>query len=359
MFLPSKLPSLGRAEETAEYCRFFAAKDRRDFIRRPNEIFAFLTFAVGVGGREEAAVRAGHLSQYVVECFLGNAPVQASAGRLVGIQIQAGEQCVVVEHLLEVGHQPEGVGRVAVEAASDLVVDAAAGHLLQGELQHLQGAVVVAVGVVAEEHFEGHWLREFGSIADAPVLVVEIGGQRRIGLVENVDAEKGVAAGQLGGAAHLLGQLPGNPVDLRPVGAVGAGRGLQKPGEPWDIVAVDRREVGAAEKGLAVGGEEDGHRPAAAARQHLDRLHVDGVQVGPFLPVHLDVDEILVHHGGDDVALEGLALHDVAPVAGGIADAEQDGLVLGPGPLQRLFAPGVPVDRVIGVLEQVGAGLVN
>src|SRR5690606_16414818 len=55
------------------------------------------------------------------------------------------------------------------------------------------------------------------------------------------------------------------------------------------------REVGAAEERPAVGGEEHGHRPPALAGQCLDGLHVDVVDVGPLLPVDLDVDEQLVH----------------------------------------------------------------
>ena len=55
--------------------------------------------------------------------------------------------------------------------------------------------------------------------------------------------------------------------------------------------------------------------------------------------------------------LERLVLHHVAPVAGRVADREQDRPVLLAGAGERLVAPGVPVDRVLGVLEQVGAGL--
>ena len=117
--------------------------------------------------------------------------------------------------------------------------------------------------------------------------------------------------------------------------------------------------VGAAVEGTAVGGEEDGHGPAAGAGHGLHRLHVDGVDVGPLLPVDLDVDEQLVHEGGRGLVLERLVGHHVAPVAGGVADGEQDRLVLGAGPLEGLVAPRVPVDGVVLVLLEVGARLVR
>ena len=52
-------------------------------------------------------------------------------------------------------------------------------------------------------------------------------------------------------------------------------------------------------------------------------------------------------------------LHDVAPVAGGIADAEEDGFIFRLGLFEGFRAPGIPVDGVVGVLEEVGAGLVG
>ncbi len=129
--------------------------------------------------------------------------------------------------------------------------------------------------------------------------------------------------------------------------------------EARHAAALVGREVGAAVEGHAVGVEEDGHRPAALAAHRLHRLHVDRVDVGALLAVDLDVDEVLVHVGGGLRVLEGLALHHVAPVAGRVADREQDRAVLLARPLQRLGAPGVPVDRVVAVLQQVRAGLLG
>ena len=46
----------------------------------------------------------------------------------------------------------------------------------------------------------------------------------------------------------------------------------------------------------------------------------------------------------------------IAKMAGGIADRQQDRLVLGARFDQRLRAPGIPVHRVGGVLQEIGAG---
>jgi hypothetical protein len=117
------------------------------------------------------------------------------------------------------------------------------------------------------------------------------------------------------------------------------------------------RVVGAAEERLTVRRQEDGHRPATVAGERDDRVHVDRVEVGPLLAVHLDADEVLVHHTRGQRVLERLALHHMAPVARCVADREQDGLVLVARLLERRLVPRLPVDGVVRVLQQVGRRL--
>ncbi len=62
-----------------------------------------------------------------------------------------------------------------------------------------------------------------------------------------------------------------------------------------------------------------------------------------------------VEHPGDLLVLEGFVGHDVAPVTGGVADGEEDRLVLGSGPGEGGLAPGIPVHGIFRVLEKVGA----
>ncbi len=133
--------------------------------------------------------------------------------------------------------------------------------------------------------------------------------------------------------------------------------GLEHHPEARHALARLRREVGAAVEGDAVGVAEDRHRPAAVAGHLLHGLHVDRVDVGALLAVDLDRDEVLVHEGGRRVVLERLALHHVAPVAGRVADRQQDRRIALGGQRLRLLAPGEPVDGVVLVLEQVRRGL--
>ena len=118
-------------------------------------------------------------------------------------------------------------------------------------------------------------------------------------------------------------------------------------------------EVGTGEeRHLVVRCQKHRQRPAAGTpgQQRVCGL-VNLVEIGPFFAIDLDIDELLVHlHGGLRV-LERLVGHDMAPVAGGITDRQQDRLVFAARFFQRFRAPRVPVDRVVGVLQQVGTGL--
>ena len=118
-------------------------------------------------------------------------------------------------------------------------------------------------------------------------------------------------------------------------------------------MTIGRREIGAAEKRLEFRREKDIQRPAAGAGRGLDESHVNLVHVRPLLAVHLDADEMFVENPGNLFVLERFAFHDVAPVAGRVADAEEDRLVFRARPGERLITPGEPVHGIVRVLEQV------
>lgn len=111
-----------------------------------------------------------------------------------------------------------------------------------------------------------------------------------------------------------------------------------------------RREVGAAVYWLAVGGEPYVEGPAAAAGELLNEFHVDAIDVGAFFTVYFDADKVFVEVGRCVGIGEGLAIHDVAPVACGVADGDEDWFVLGACGFEGFVSPGVPIYGVVCVL---------
>ena len=124
---------------------------------------------------------------------------------------------------------------------------------------------------------------------------------------------------------------------------------------PGDLAlpTIFRREVGAAEEGTSVGEAEAVERPAAMAVNHLYGVHHELVDFRAFLAVDLDADEVLIHQLRDIGLLERFPGHDMAPVAGGVADRDEHGFTLGLGLGKSLSAPRPPVHGVSRVLFQV------
>ena len=218
-------------------------------------------------------------------------------------------------------------------------------------------ASVVAAQVHAQEKLERRGGRELRRAAPAAPLPVELPLERPRRLAEHALGERIGRGPELGRLAHGVDDRRRLARDVSAALAIGVGDRSQHLLEAGQPVPRLGRVVRPPEERLTLGREEHGHRPAAVPGERDDSVHVERVDVGPLLAVDLDADEALVHQRGRVLVLERLALHHVAPVAGGVADGEEDRLVLGARLGKRLVAPGEPVHRVARVLEQVRARL--
>ena len=252
-------------------------------------------------------------------------------------------------------HKPVGVHRIAGKAAAELIVDAARGHGVARVQHHPLGLVVLEAFRAAQQKRGLAWLRKFRRAPKAAVLRIVGFLEQPSRAPQNFRGEDRVGRGRVGGGEFQPGvnfiRRRGNiamavPPDGRDL--------LQHGNKTAAAVTLFRREISAAEKRLAVGRQENIQRPAARAGGALHERHVNLVHVRPLLAVHLDADEMFVENLGGRLALEGFPLHDVTPMAGRVADAEEDGFVFGARLRERLVAPREPVHGVMRVLEQVG-----
>ena len=251
------------------------------------------------------------------------------------------------------------VHRIAVEATAELVVNAAAGHFVQRQLDDVEEVFVAAVVPVPQQAVEVGGVGEFRLRAEAAVHHVHVAGEGAHTVRYEIERQIAAAGRKARKFLHGLANLSGALDDVLLAVVIGIGQGAQETRKAGAAVAVVGRKVGAAVEGFLVRGEEHGQRPAALPGEQLHGGLVDVIQVGTFLAVHLDVHEVRIHQRGNLLILERFALHDVAPVAGGVADGQQNGPVLGVGFVERLRSPGIPVDRIVGVLQQIGAGFVD
>ncbi len=317
---------------------------------------------VGVEADDEAAVGALPGGYEVVEDGAAHALQRRVAERAARLEVDGGELGVVVERLLEVGDVPGAVRGVAVEGARQVIADAPAAEPIEGERE-------VVLHVV-------HRRRTAGQSLDPAQLGEEEGRVGELAALAEaaLDHVAGRAEREHGGAEHVLGELAA----LAPAIRVGGDLGEQLaavPGEARGVVAEalidlaehvgeagaaslgDAREVGAAEDGLEVRREDHRERPACRLAQPLHRLDEERVEIGPLLAVDLDGDEAGVEEARGVVVLEGLLLHHVAPVAGGVAHGHEEEAALAARAIEGLGAPRVPVDGVVRVLLEVRARL--
>ncbi|MCG3771005.1 MAG: hypothetical protein JW384_02185 [Nitrosomonadaceae bacterium] len=130
---------------------------------------------------------------------------------------------------------------------------------------------------------------------------------------------------------HLLEQFhQADPVIFSPLGKTGSGK-----------------------KGLLLICHQHCQRPPAASGHCLAHSHIEMVDIRPLLTVHFNRNKVLVQLCSNFLIFERFALHDVTPVASGIADGKEYRLILICGLDERFLPPRIPIDRVVGMLQQI------
>ena len=373
---------LGQAEQPPENLVFVLVQCALHLRLGPQVELAFLALGIGIQGGVVAACRVLHLAHDPLGGLVGNAREERLSGCRVGVGQHGQQFGIVVEHLLEMGDFPALVHRVAEEAAGEMIVQAALGHsdkregrhaqrliiALQGLIIALQGLVIAVPALLVMPQVlcrgeappgpqqRGDMVRmgELGRAAEAAVFRVEGLSQPLPGGLKRRQVEFHRLIARDVDAAQRVAQRVATLVRLLAIAAIVA----LDPGK--NLLEDGCRKIGAGQDRQLLRGQEYRQRPAACrACGQLVRGLVDLVDVRALFPVDLDVDVEGVHQPGGGLVLKRLVRHDVAPVAGGVADGQQDGLVLIPRPLKRSLVPGQPVHRVVGVLQQVGTGFVG
>ena len=321
---------------------------------RPAVEFTLLALAVGILGGVEAAVLVSHVAEDVAQDVVCDVGVFFVAADEMGVEVEVQQLGIIVEHLLEMRHKPLGINGVPCEAAADLVVHAAGRHLVAGVKHHVDGVLVAGAMRVAQQHQRLARPGKFRCITKAAVARVVLGLEPLHRLVQprrvELDPLPRLERHTL---ADPLTDVGGGLDDLLALGFPCLADLGEHVGKTGSAKLGHRRIVRAAIERLKFRGQPDVERPTAAAGGRLHEGHVNLIDVRPLLAVEFDADKMLVHHLRRRLVLERLALHHMAPVAGRVADAQQDRLFLRLGLVERLLSPRIPVNRVVLMLLQV------
>ena len=213
--------------------------DVADLAGRPHVEQALVAVAVLVGrvgvlGRVEPAGGMAQVAQHVLDRLVDDLLPAFLAEDEVGVEVDADQQRLVVEHLLEVGHQPLLVDRVAGEAAADVVVHAAAGHRVERRGDDRAARRPAGAHVGPQHQVEAHRRRELRRRAEPAPLASNDPAQLLQRLVERS------VAGQIVGRLDQRGAADGVAATPRRSGARRRGRLTQTS----SIAAISCRKFG-------------------------------------------------------------------------------------------------------------------
>ena len=113
------------------------------------------------------------------------------------------------------------------------------------------------------------------------------------------------------------------------------------------------RQISRGIKRFAVWRQDDGHRPAAAAGSGLAGCHIYIVDIRPFFAVDFDADKTGIQRCRDCFVFKTFMRHHMAPVTSAVADAQKYRFILGLGFCERRLSPGIPIHRIVDMLQQI------
>ena len=250
-----------------------------------------------------------------------------------------------------------------MKSAAQLIVHSALGHGAQRDQNHVAGFLIASGCPIAQQEIQHAGTREFGRSAESAQPRIERSPERVKGRIQRVLPYAGrLLAGSILRLAilpQLLDHLRAGLLDPGALFFPCASQAFQNRAESRAPITRIGREVGPSEKRFALGRHPYRHRPSPAAGGRLDEEHVHAIQIRPLFTIHFDRDEMFVQHASHVLVFEGLALHHVAPVTGGITDGEEYRLIFFAGFLARFLAPRIPIHGIVGVLQQVWTLLVD
>ena len=284
-----KITPLGDIEQPAEPLGVGLTQHLGHLLRRPEISCAFPALAVGIQCRGKCPTRQRHLPLQPLHDAprrVGKAAIDGASRLGIGRQ----QHGVVVEHLLEVRHQPAPIGAVAAEAPAYMVEYAASGHSVQRAFHHGVGTAVAAQQAISQQKQQVMRRWKLGRATKAAVAVVEALLQHAVGHINGT----GVRPAGLTAAAQVFGDGAAGLPQALPVIPPQRLQCLQHLGESRRTISGLFWKVSACVKGPPVVVQKAVERPATLPGHGHACLHVQMVHIRALLAVHFDADKALV-----------------------------------------------------------------
>src|SRR6267154_689801 len=214
-----------------------------------------------------------------------------------------------------------------MEAARELVIDAAARHFLEGSLRDGEQLLIFAFLIALENQLDRGSVRKFRRLTEAAISGVEEFGDRLDLRINHPWVEFGFGAGKSFRLRYCVSQGISGALEVRPLIAIRIGHSQQDAAKTGPAALIVRRKISAPIKRFAVRKQEAGKRPTTLSGEGANGGLVACVNIRPLVAVNFYGYEMLVNDFGDFGALVAFTIDDVAPVAPHRANIQQNRLV--------------------------------
>jgi hypothetical protein len=163
----------------------------------------------------------------------------------------------------------------------------------------MQRVLIARAVMIAEQKIQTHARRKLGRAAESAFAGIEAAADRAICVIQKggIDGFAGAFPERLFG--KLLAEAFCVLQDLFFARSVSSRNRFEDSRKTGTAVSILGRKIRSAEDRFSRRQQKNGHRPAAASGHHLNRSHVNLVEIRPFFTIDFDVYKVVVHESGD------------------------------------------------------------
>ena len=119
------------------------------------------------------------------------------------------------------------------------------------------------------------------------------------------------------------------------------------------VISSYRREISSSIKWHGIRCKENIQGPTTTPRHCLYGIHVYMIKVRPLFSINFYIDKMFIHNNSCRFVFKTFFFHDMTPMTGRIANADKNWFVFFPGKSQSFITPGIPMNRVMCMLQQI------
>ena len=283
--LSFKIAIRGNPIPHAKSVSFFLSQDPPYFLLCKHIVLSFHTIAVRILSAVKSALCIRKLPFHISENLPGHTFIQLPPCPAVRCQVSDGKQRIVIQHFFKMRHQPSVICRISGKSSANMVKYPSAVHLCQSRFRHIQCLPAVFPNAVLQKEHQIMRCGKLRGTAESAVLFIEV-------ILELPESQMYHVFSRFGRRRlflffYICSYLFGAVQDFFFFQLPLCSRCRQQLLQPHTAVTGCWRKIRARKKWPAVRRHDYGQRPAALPCHSLTDRHIYGINIRPFLPIHL------------------------------------------------------------------------